>query len=52
VEYHENLIKTVQGFNNEEEAVNEVLKRSKNIPIQYHPAIRELVKRSYLQREP
>ena len=48
-EYHENLIKTVQGFNNEEEAVNAVLKRSKNIPIQYHPAIRELVKRNYLQ---
>jgi len=51
-EYHENLIKTARGFNNEEEAVNEVLKRSKNIPIQYHPSIRELVKRSYLQREP
>lgn len=51
VEYHENLIKTVQGFNNEAEAVSEVLKRSKNIPIQYHPAIRELVQRSYPQRE-
>jgi transcriptional regulator with PAS, ATPase and Fis domain len=50
-EYHENLIKTVNGFNNESEAVNEVLKRSKNIPTQYHPAIRELVKKSYRQRE-
>jgi len=49
-EYHENLIITVNGFNNESEAVNEVLKRSKNIPTQYHPAIRELVKRSYQQR--
>ncbi len=51
-EYHKNLIKTVNGFDNETEAVNEVLKRSKNIPTQYHPAIRELVKRSYQQREP
>jgi transcriptional regulator with PAS, ATPase and Fis domain/CHASE2 domain-containing sensor protein len=50
-EYHENLIKTVNGFNNESKAVNEVLKRSKNIPTQYHPAIRELVKRGYQQRE-
>ncbi|GJL77274.1 MAG: hypothetical protein NPINA01_02630 [Nitrospinaceae bacterium] len=46
-EYHDNLIKTVHGFNHETEAVNEVLKRSKNIPTQYHPAIRELVKLSY-----
>ena len=46
-EYHENLIKTVQGFDNETKAVNEVLKRSKNIPIQYDPAIKELVKRNY-----
>jgi transcriptional regulator with PAS, ATPase and Fis domain len=47
VEYHENLIKTVNGFDSEEEAVNEVLKRSKNIPTQFHPAIRELVKLGY-----
>jgi transcriptional regulator with PAS, ATPase and Fis domain/CHASE2 domain-containing sensor protein len=50
-EYHENLIKTANGFDNESEAVNAVLKRSKNIPTQYHPAIRELVKRGYQQRE-
>jgi transcriptional regulator with PAS, ATPase and Fis domain len=51
-EYHENLIKTANGFDNESEAVNAVLKRSKNIPTQYHPAIRELVKRGYQRREP
>ncbi len=47
VEYHENLIRTIKNFASEGEAIEAVIKRSKNIPAQYHPAIKELVRKSF-----
>lgn len=41
-EYHDNLIKS--GFATEEEAVADALKRSKNVPLQYHSAIEKLTR--------
>ncbi len=43
VEYHDNLINSVKDFENMEEAVDSVIKRSKNIPSQYRPAITQLI---------
>lgn len=43
VEYHDNLIKSVKDYEDMEEAVDSVIKRSKNIPSQYRPAIAQLI---------
>lgn len=46
-EYHDNLIRTARDFGEEEKAVQSALKRAKNIPVQYHPAVEELVRRCF-----
>lgn len=43
-EYHENLIKTAKAFATEEDAVDDALKRAKNVPLQYHSAIETLTR--------
>ena len=43
-EYWENLINTAKEFETEAEAVKAALKRNKNVPVQHHKAIEELVR--------
>ena len=43
-EYWKNLLNTVEEFEIEAEAVKVALKRNKNVPAQYHKAIKELVR--------
>ena len=43
-DYHNNLIKTATESETLEQAIQVALKRNKNVPVQYHYAIKELVK--------
>ncbi|MFQ5672495.1 MAG: sigma 54-interacting transcriptional regulator [Nitrospinales bacterium] len=46
-EYHDNLIQTAREFTTAEEAVMDALKRAKNLPIQYHASVEDLVRHSF-----
>jgi transcriptional regulator with PAS, ATPase and Fis domain/CHASE2 domain-containing sensor protein len=50
-EYHNNLVKTVSEFGTFDEAIQAALKRNKNVPAQYHTAIKELVRCCYVNKE-
>ena len=43
-EYYKNLKNTVENFEHEEQAIQEVQKLNKNIPARYHYVIRNLVR--------
>ena len=43
-EYYKNLKRTVENFQSEEEAIQEVQKLNKNVPARYHHVIRNLVR--------
>ena len=42
-EYYENLKRIAEESSGEDEAINEVLRRSKNVPTRHHPSIKTLV---------
>ena len=46
-EYHDNLIQTAEGFATVEEAVADAVKRAKNLPVQYHASVEDLVRHSF-----
>jgi DNA-binding NtrC family response regulator/CHASE2 domain-containing sensor protein len=50
-EYWKNLINTAKEFETEAEAVKAALKRNKNVPVQHHKAIEELVRGHYDGKE-
>ena len=50
-EYHDNLAKAVSEFGALDEAVQSALKRNKNVPAQYHSAIKELVRNCCVDKE-
>ena len=50
-EYWKNLINTAEEFETEAEAIKAALKRNKNVPVQHHGAIEELVRDHYVGKE-
>ena len=46
-EYHKNLLKPLVDFEDAEVAVLDALKRQRNVPTQYHPAIENLVREGF-----
>jgi hypothetical protein len=45
--YYTNLKNICEGFDNEEAALKECLKRLKNVPQSYHPAVKKIVARHF-----
>ncbi|MBT6740026.1 MAG: sigma-54-dependent Fis family transcriptional regulator, partial [Nitrospina sp.] len=50
-EYWKNLINATEEFETEAEAIKAALKRNKNVPVQHHRAIEELVSDHYAEKE-